>query len=165
MRPFASLALAALFAAGCSGSSTSPGTADGGCQATFAGNFAETDRVEGCAAVGVQTDGGSDTWLSLTVTSSRFDRPESIAIDLGAAPEVGSASSESVSDWSAVAIQASGCELSAGTASVPVGSFTLALSSVDATSAHGTLQLTQYIQAPPGTDCGAGDTETLTLDF
>jgi len=54
------------------------------------------------------------------------------------------------------------CIFQAGATAVPTGSFTLAL---DSTAPHGTLRIVDYVLALRGTNCGPGDTETLTIAF
>jgi hypothetical protein len=45
------------------------------------------------------------------------------------------------------------------------GSFTLDISSVQGSIIHGRFVSTLYVHAPPATDCGASDTEQVTIDF
>jgi hypothetical protein len=62
---------------------------------------------------------------------------------------------------------ASSCFFQAGSTSVPAGSFTLDLTSFDASTstAHGTLTIVAYVHAPPTTACSYGDLETITIHF
>ena len=76
--------------------------------------------------------------------------------------------SRTVSFWRMRAAQRIGegsCLYAAGTLQVPEGSFELQLTSLDAETMHGTLDLTQFILGFPSTDCGDGDTEHLHLEF
>ncbi len=91
-----------------------------------------------------------------------------ISIDLGPSPQAGTYSSETASTWSALVAMGSGdgdCEYAAGTGITPGGSFTLDLTSVDAAhkTAHGTLDIVQYVQAAAATDCGPGDNENVDI--
>jgi hypothetical protein len=73
-----------------------------------------------------------------------------------------------VSNWSVVAqASANQCEFGAGNLSVPAGSFTLTLTSLDVASgtAHGTISMTMFVHAPPAVDCGPGNEEDVLFTF
>ena len=169
LMPLAGLCLVA-GASGCSSSS-------GDCTVTFAGDVAETGAVaSGCGTLSADTvDGGAAGYaLKLRATSAHIAALD-VTIDLGASPSKGMRSSETVSDWSAVGLAAgsndagSSCGYGAGSDAVPTGSFTLTLTDVtdgaSGRAVHGTLDMTLYVHAPPMTDCGAVETETVTFTF
>ena len=96
-----------------------------------------------------------------------------VQIDLGPQPSPGTFNADNVATWSAVGYNPiSLCEFSAGSLSVPPGTFTLTLDSISGldggsgpVTAHGALEVEQFVQQPVGSDCGADDTETLTFEF
>ncbi len=155
--------------AGCGDNVKRDGLADAsaGCTATFGGNFAETSSSDACASVAV--DGAGDATLALTIPTTTLPPSLKVTIDLGASPSPGSYSSDTVTSWSARGVQDVGngvCLYSAGTTAVPTGSFALQLTGVAAGGElHGTLMLTIYVLAFPGTDCGSGDIETVSIAF
>ncbi|HTR55407.1 MAG TPA: hypothetical protein VMJ10_32230 [Kofleriaceae bacterium] len=167
------IALAALAVpAGCGGSHAAPPDvapdALPACTATFSGNFAEVDAAPTCASLVV--DAHADASLELALPVAALDARLVISIALGTAPAPGEISSDTVALWSAVATEHAGsgtCRYSAGAAAVPPGSFELALTAIDiaASTAHGTLALTQYVLTAPGSDCGQSDTEQVSLAF
>jgi hypothetical protein len=53
----------------------------------------------------------------------------------------------------------------AGNAAVPTGDFALQIDVAAAGVIHGSLRLTMYVLAFPGTDCGAEDTEAVNIQF
>jgi hypothetical protein len=143
----------AVLAAACS-SSPDP------CAVSWSGNF-----VESAAGPGVCPTLTRDT-LAFAIHSTTLDATLMIAIDLGAPPVPGTYMSSS--DWSAVAARGVGqgvCEYAAGTDTSPGGAFTLTLDSVAGGTLHGTLDVLQWVQPSTGTDCGAGDTETVSITF
>jgi hypothetical protein len=90
------------------------------------------------------------------------------SIDLGAAPAPGRVTSEGAGPWNVLAfVTAANCTYQAGDGSVPNGSFVLTLDAVDPAMkvAHGHLETVTYVHAAPGTDCGDGDVERITVDF
>ncbi len=152
------------------------------CTAQLTGNTTESATLSSnCGVVtfspatddaGADAGSASDTYVLNLSANTKDIAQVKVSIDLGASPAVGSFSSENVASWSLTAVSTNGesCVYSAGTESVPVGSFTLTLKSVDVASggtgqAHGTLALTAYVHAPPNADCGAGDTEDIVFDF
>jgi hypothetical protein len=147
--------------------SGSGGTPDAGCRANYSGNYAASVTAATCASLGSDADGGPGTVLEVSLspasgTGVRLD----VQIDLGEAPQAGDWSPESTAGWSAIGIAAqNNCGFNAGSASAPQGNFTLTLTSVGASGAHGTLQLEQYVHAPPMVDCGPGDTESVDVTF
>lgn len=155
---------------GCGGGSAhadAAGDAAVACTAQFSGNFAETSSSPvDCATVMA----GSDVALGFAIESTTLVATVQVAIDLGATPSAGVYSSDTVQTWSAMAFQSignGGCEYSAGSSATPTGSFTLALDAIDAAAgtAHGTLDLVQYVLTFPGTNCGSASTESLAVTF
>jgi hypothetical protein len=141
------------------------------CEARYSGNYEDSvSTAPGCGKLAPSSANAGDWELQLTSTSVRNNVTLSVQIDVGSSPAPGSFSSENVAHWQAVGASNQNCEYSAGDQSVPVGNFTLMLASVPALSgaggvAHGTLQLQQYVQAPPTVDCGPGDSETVDFEF
>lgn len=147
------------------------------CTASFSGNTSDLLTLgDDCGALGVAPDAGAEGAYLLSFHGSSNQIPSAdVSIYLGAAPSPGMFSAQSVSSWSVVATSSknTGCEFVAGESSVPAGNFTLtlsslALSSADANgggSAHGTLNATLYLHAPPSTDCGAGELENAVIVF
>ena len=157
--------VAALAAAGCGGGAAA-------CHADFTGNF--TASVDPSAGCGTMTKGmgaqASDWILELRAMPNGGKVSFDAQIDVGPAPAAGMLSSQTVAHWQAVAVTDANCELSAGNQSTPGGAFTLTLTSVTGldkatATAHGTLQVTQALQAPAGVDCGFGDIETVDYTF
>ncbi len=159
-------------------SSSSPAKAS--CTAEFGGNSSGAVNLPAnCGVVRLATDAASDSdagpvsGYTLNLIASTKDIAQlKVSIDLGASPAAGSFSSENVGSWSVTGISTDGsnCVYSAGPEFVPVGSFALTLTSVDAPAsgsgeAHGTLDLTAYVHAPPATSCGVGDVEEVVFDF
>jgi hypothetical protein len=147
------------------------------CSAQFRGNTSDSVAFgDDCGTLGVAPDAGAEGAYVLTFHGSGALVTEAdIAIYLGATPTLGSFSAQSVSQWSAAGTSNKnpGCEFRAGSAAVPMGSFTLTLTSLDLSSAdaanggsaHGSLNAAMYVHAPPDTDCGAGETESIALAF
>jgi hypothetical protein len=144
------------------------------CIATLSGNLDWSGESAGnCAQVGPGSAAG-DTALAFSLASPWLDAPLAISIDLGAAPSPGMFSSETSANWSALGSRsapASGsdvageCIYSAGAQAVPAGSFAMTLTSIDDSAAHGELRIVQYVQAQAQVDCGAGDNETIDVQF
>jgi hypothetical protein len=147
------------------------------CTAQLRGNVSDLVALaEDCGTLGVAPDAGSEgTYLLAFHGSSAQIASADVTVYLGATPTPGTVSPQSVTQWSA-SVKSSltpGCELRAGSSSVPMGSFTLSLSSVNLSSgdagnggsAHGSLNATLYVHAPPDTDCGAGEIEDIAIAF
>jgi hypothetical protein len=155
--------------AACGGSAAKPDAAldaSTRCTAVFTGNFAETSTSDACAMAGSAENG--DVQLTLTVPSQVLSSDMIGTFDLGPAPTPGAYSSRTVVFWRMRAAQRIGqgsCLYAAGTLQVPQGSFDLQLTSLDAETMHGTLDLTQFVLGFPSTDCGDTDTEHLSLSF
>jgi hypothetical protein len=160
----------ALAGGGCSSSSAS-------CAVTFSGGIAESGSVAaGCGTLTkASADGGADAGaatssgyaLALTAMSANVTNLD-VNIGLGDTPTVGMFSSDTITDWSAIGVAMNGCGYGAGTEAVPIGSFTLNLTDVSKDTpptVHGTLDMTLYVHAPPMTDCGPSETETVNLTF
>jgi len=142
------------------------------CDATFTGNFTDSSTATANCATVMPGDGSQagDTVLAFALPGRGLDAPLMITIDLGVAPVPGTYSSETTSDWSALASRtaaAGECIYSAGAAGVPTGSFTLSLTAIDPAggTAHGELAVVQYVQAQATVDCGAGDNEAVDVRF
>ncbi len=162
-------------------SSSSPAKAS--CTAEFGGNSSGSVNLPancgvvslatGSTDAGVDSDAGSLSGYTLNlIASTQAIAQLKVSINLGSSPAAGSFSSENVGSWSATGISTDGsnCVYSAGPEFVPVGSFTLTLSSVDVPvsgsgEAHGTLDLTAYVHAPPAVSCGIGNVEDIVFDF
>lgn len=125
------------------------------CTATFAGNFA--DYSEGACPSAKQ-----DFEFTADAPSVSARLTGKIALGPGLVPTTFTSQS-ATGAWSALMTREPGCVYSAGRDVVPQGNFRLVLSSI--APAHGTLELTQYVHALPGADCGRGDVQTVTLAF
>jgi hypothetical protein len=157
-----------LLAAVLSGCSSSGGAV---CSIRFSGDVDEEGRLgPGCALVAAAAGdaGASGDVLTLGATSAHFAVFQ-ISINLGASPAAGTFSSETVPDWSADGLDVANCGYTAGRQAAPTGSFTMKLTDVMAapsgTVAHGTLDMTLYVHAPPGTDCGIYPNEQVHAVF
>lgn len=169
---FRAVALALALAVVATGCSSSPAVNDGGsdaaapgCTVDFSGNLADEGVHSECASVAADDAGGYT--LSIDSSSGQIARVQA-SIALGPAPSPGSITNETVTDWSAIALESSSaCFYQAGATSVPGGSFTLDLKSFDAATqtAHGTLTIVAYVHAPPTIDCSYDDLETITIRF
>jgi hypothetical protein len=138
------------------------------CTARFSGNFAEVAAADTCATV--STDGSGDTVLDLAIPSVMLAPGVSTAFDLGISPTPGMFSSESVTLWSARGVETVGtgaCVYNAGTTAVPPGYFAMTLDAIDpvAAATHGSLSMTLWVLAYPGTNCGVDNTEQVELEF
>jgi hypothetical protein len=131
---------------------------NGACEASFTGNFVETSYTSAsCPSAGSAA-------LTFAVPSSTIGSDLAISIDVGTASP-GTYSSETVANWIAVAARSigdGGCVYSAGSDTVPTGSFTLDL--VDSTP-HGTLDVVLYVHALQATDCGPASNEAVEVVF
>ncbi len=129
------------------------------CAATFTGNFADSSTSPHCASLTAGT-------LALALPIRTLADTLPVQIELGATPSPGFYSSETIATWSArvgVIVGVGACIYNAGSAAVPPGDFQLTLGSVD--DPHGTLALAMPLLASPGTDCGDGDVETVSVAF
>ena len=145
-----------LVLAACGDNTPPPPDARADCTATFTGNFSDTSTMPGCAML-------AGTTLTFAIPTQALDAPLAITIQLPSTSP-GPTSSELVADWKARGAHHIGngfCIYQAGATSVPSGYFTLTLDD----DTHGTLELTAYVLEFPGTDCGAGDTESLRVAF
>jgi hypothetical protein len=141
-------------------------TPDAACTAQFEGDFAEMASAGSCATVSI--DGSGDTVLDLAIPSATLAPGVAASFGLGASPAPGTYSSDSVTTWTARGVQTIGtgaCVYNAGATAVPQGNFAMILDAVDAASAHGSLSLTLWVLAYPGTDCGVDDTEQVQVRF
>jgi hypothetical protein len=140
--------------------------ASGACVAQFSGDFTETATAGSCATITV--DGSGDTTLALAIPSTAVPSGVASSFDLGESPAPGTYSSDSITTWSARGVRTLGngaCVYSAGATAVPQGSFAMTVDAIDAATAHGSLSLTLWVLAYPGTDCGADNTEQVQLQF
>jgi hypothetical protein len=142
------------------------------CSAWFSGNVSDSSSVTGsCGGVALSPDAGAEAGYTLSLKVNASSVPVlAVRIDLGRNPSAGTFSSETTRAWNAAGVlgrDASDCGLSAGSGVVPNGSFRLTLSSVDTAhgTAHGTLDLTLHVKAPPATDCGVSDIEGVEIAF
>jgi hypothetical protein len=112
--------------------------------------------------------------LDFLVPSEALGTKLGVRIDLGPAPTLGSYSSETTAIWSAIAIRSvpvhGACVYTAGSTSIPNGSFTLDVHAFETLTAHGALVLTMFVlprttEQGVQTDCGPGTTENLDLHF
>jgi hypothetical protein len=134
---------------------------DSTCIAAFTGNFVETSASQAnCPQY--------TTSIEIQIASATLGAP--LGIRISATPATGEFSSETVMDWSALAIEnvsgGGACVFTAGATSVPAGDFTLSLDD----GLHGTFALTMFVlprvtDQGIETDCGAGTTEQLALTF
>jgi len=130
------------------------------CSTAFDGSF--TDRVRAASACPT-LDAGE---LAFAVDSHVLGAQAIASFTLGDAVTAGRYSSQTVTSWHFVEARSVGdgaCVYSAGDEVTPHGSFTLVLDGVD--PAHGTLEVTQYVHAVDGTDCGPADLEYIRADF
>jgi hypothetical protein len=135
------------------------------CDAEFSGNFVESVPMQAnCAMV------SGTTTLAFEIPSYQPGMIVAIDFELGATPNPGVYSSESVAMWSAtgtVMIVNSKCIYAAGTTAVPPGAFTMMLDAIDTArgTAHGQLALQLAVLPGAETDCGMSNMETLDLTF
>jgi hypothetical protein len=154
--------LAGLALAGCTSGSTPSSNA---CTLDYSGNLDAQVSAAGCASMS-SADGG-DPLLVIDTTSAVMGRLQ-VMIDLGPSPVPAVVSSDDVNNWNAVALGFgdAGCAYTAGSTSVPFGSFELSLDAVpDAGPPHGNLTVVMYVHAPPATDCGPTSDENVHVTF
>jgi hypothetical protein len=135
------------------------------CTLDYSGNLDAEVSTSGCASMS-SADGG-DPLLVIDTTSAVMGRLQ-VMIDLGPSPVPAVVSSDVVGSWNAVALGFgdASCAFTAGSTSVPFGSFALSLDSVpDAGPPHGNLTLVMYVHAPPATDCGPTSVENVHVSF
>ena len=146
---------------------------DGGCSATFAGEYAETDYSTGCCQVQKNSLGG-DTLIctfaaNLTVVNNQLQ------VGLGTEPQAGEWSSDLTTDWTMTSYSYSNNPANCSWAAAPGGSgdFTLNLTTLDdpydggPIVVHGSLHLDETTATidPDATDgCGA-NTESVDATF
>jgi hypothetical protein len=162
------LAIVIALAYACGHDGSSNDAAGEPCTAIFGGGFTETDNTASvCPTLGSAT-GSSDLLLDFTIDSRVLGAQMLVSIDLGPTPTTGEFSSETITSWHAVGARSignGGCVYSAGDQVVPTGSFTLTLTAIEATTAHGSAAFEEYVHALDGTNCGPADVETLMLGF
>jgi hypothetical protein len=157
-------------AAACAACGDDAGAVDAGagCAANFTGAYADYASSPATCAM-LSTDSASgDQLLEFSIDSHTLGAEVMIEIDLGAAPATGPYTSETLGTWHAVEADSradGGCVYSAGSEVVPNGNFALTLTALDTATAHGTLDVLQYVHALEGTDCGANDNESIHVAF
>ncbi|HEY0249925.1 MAG TPA: hypothetical protein VGC41_00275 [Kofleriaceae bacterium] len=146
--------------AACGGTPSVAIDAATGCTATLDGNVTEAITLpEVCPT-------SNDGALQFSIPSMVIGEPIGVQLAVGATE--GMFSSETVTDWSGIAIRKvapdGACIYRAGSDAVPRGSFTLSLgtqSTLDMTLAV----LARTTDQGDQTDCGAGSTEHLHVEF
>lgn len=131
----------------------------GECVATFAGNFDE-QTIDAANCPMIEGGGATSVSLRFAIVSPTLGGVMGIVIDLGIAPPRGRYTSTGAGPWNALGLRANGCVYSAGDTAVPPGSYVL-----DFDGAHGTLAIQQHVLAIQDGDCGAGDNESIAIDF
>ncbi len=150
--------------------SSSPSANDAGpstCDFVLTGNVYSASSEPACVTVSQDADAGGDWMLKIDTKTTGLERIAA-SIDLGSAPTIGQLTNDSASSWDVTAISAkSACVFQAGSTEAPNGTLTLTLDAFDAPSmtAHGTIASDAYLHAPPTTDCGYGDIESITIHF
>lgn len=146
------------------------------CGATLTGNVAEIIGSDALCPHLLPATTMDHTLIRFVVASRVMAANIGINIDLGAQPSAGAYSSETTGIWSALAIETApvngACIFTAGSSSVPAGSFELRLDALDlaAGTAHGQLSLLMFVlprttEQGMQTDCGAGTTESVAIAF
>ncbi len=148
------------------------------CDVLLTGNFDEaTSSLAACPSLRIGGPNDEDVLLAFAIPSPTLGTSFGVQIDIGATPVAGELSSETVTGWSAIAIESvlpnGACVFLAGATTTPAGYFTMTLASIDQndqTSAHGTLDMTLSVlprttDQGVQTDCGRGTTEQLTVRF
>ena len=165
MSPRSFVALACASCGGAAAAPDAPADAAATCSATFSGSFTEASSGDGdCATLSAS---GADVVLGFAIPSTTIAAPLALAFDLGPAPSPGRYAPEIVQTWSAIATSSvdSACVYSAGQGAVPSGTFTLTLDAIDASAAHGSLEVDTFLHAFVMTTCGAVPTETVVIEF
>ncbi len=148
--------------AGCGDNDAAPDSAVDAfvqCSAQFSGNFAESSS----AVADCPTLAGTALEFSVPIAQLQTMLAVTIALPAGVTGEL---TSETVEDWSAVALQRigdGGCVYRAGATAVPEGSFTLRIDM--AQPLHGSLAITASVLTFPNTECGGDDVENIDLKF
>lgn len=129
------------------------------CSAQFSGNFAESSSA--AADCPTLADGA----LGFSVPVTQLQTTLAVTIALPAAV-TGELTSETVENWSALALQRigdGGCVYRAGATAIPEGSFTLRLDM--AQPLHGSLAIAASVLTLPNSECGGDDVENIGLKF
>jgi hypothetical protein len=146
------------------------------CSVELSGNYIETSHsTKSCPTLGSGAGATrGDTLLRLDIASSTLGGSFAIVIDLGPTPTRGAYNSGTTELWSAAGIAhhaATGaCVFQAGNNATPTGDFSLDLTAIDRTLAHGTLAIRMFVLPRVSndgtqTDCGSGTTEQLRVRF
>jgi hypothetical protein len=154
---------------------TSSAAPSSSCAVELAGNFSETSRAAtSCPTLGSGAGATrGDTLLKLDVASRTLGGSFAITIDLGPVPTPGTFNSGTTELWSASGIARhppGACLFQAGNTATPTGDFTLDVTAIDHTRAHGTLAIRMSVLPRVSddgkqTDCGPGTTEQLRVRF
>ena len=165
-------ALVIVVVGACGKSATPPA----GCSVELSGNYIESARSpKNCPtlAAGAGASHGA-TLLQFKLPSRALHGDFAITLDLGPAPTAGTYNSGTTELWSAVGTRlvapGGACVVQASNNTTPTGDFVLDLSTIDRTSAHGTLSVRMFVLPRASddgkqTDCGPGTTEHLELRF
>jgi len=145
------------------------------CDVVLTGNFEETtSSPAACPSLRIGGPADENVILAFAIPSPKLGTSFGVQIDVGAMPVAGELGSETVAGWSAIAIESvppqGACVFLSGGETTPAGYFTMTLASIDSTSAHGTLAMSLSVlprttDQGVQTDCGAGTTEELTVNF
>jgi type II secretory pathway pseudopilin PulG len=134
------------------------------CSAVFTGNFTLSESVPAnCASL-------SGSAATFSIPAFPIGTSVDIAIGLPTPTPTGAFSSDGDPTWSASATQSVGdafCYYVAGATSVPSGTFSMTLDSIDLAdaTAHGTLMLELAVLPEAETNCGSSNAESLQLSF
>jgi len=152
------------------------GAPAGACSVTMTGNATEASSSDTLCPRLLPAQTMGDTLMRFVVASKVLATTIGINIDLGPQPTASVYSSETTPIWSALAIESApvngACIFTAGAMSVPAGSFELRIDALDlgAGTSHGQLSLLMFVlprttEQGMQTDCGAGTTESVTIEF
>jgi len=129
------------------------------CSAQFSGNFAEwSSTTADCPTL-------TGTELGFSVPIAQLQTTLAVTIELPGAV-TGELTSETVENWSALALQRigdGGCVYRAGATAVPEGGFTLRIDV--AQPLHGALAISASVLTLPNSECGGDDIENIALKF
>jgi hypothetical protein len=146
---------------------------DGGCSATFTGEYAETDYSTGCCLVQKNTQGG-DT-LICTLGANLLAVNNQLQVGLGVDPQAGAWSSDLTTDWVMTSYSYSNTPANCSWQASPggTGDFSVTLTTLDdpfdggPIVVHGTLHVdetTSTIDPSSADGCGA-NTEAISATF
>jgi hypothetical protein len=112
--------------------STPEASTPSNCTVQLTGNLSSSLTLPSCGGLSLSPSeaGSGDVALDFHFTTQGLPSLD-ISIALGPSPSAGSYSSETSGEWSAVGLAGSQCRYSAGSESVPRGSFKLTLSTIE----------------------------------